>query len=57
MKAHLTRKQSAPRNAAARALAQPRFAQKVEKDPKAYRRRQRHKTDPLRDAEADRDSE
>ena len=50
MKARLTRKQSAPRNAAARALAQPRFAQKVEKDPKAYRRRQRHKTDPLREA-------
>lgn len=47
----LPRKKSAPRNLAARALRDPLFRPKVEADPKAYKRRPKHKqpisvTDP-----------
>lgn len=38
MKIRRTRKQSAPRNLAARALRSPLFRAKVAKSPKAYRR-------------------
>lgn len=51
----LTRKQTAPRNLAAKALAEGQFKPKVEPDPKAYRRRTKHKLDPavIADPEAD----
>lgn len=57
MKVPLTRKQSRPRNAAARALRQGQFKPRVEADPKAYRRRGRHKPDPLLGDDTPRDSE
>ncbi len=47
----LTRKQTAPRNAAARALREGQFQPKVEEDPKGYSRRNKHKQDPLLNAE------
>ncbi len=50
MKVKLTRKQLAPRNVAANALRQGQFRPRVEADPKAYKRRTRHKTDPTVDA-------
>ncbi len=49
----LSRKQSAPRNLAAKALAAGQFKPKVEPDPKSYRRKAKHKVDPLAKAEAD----
>jgi len=55
MKIPLTRKQSAPRNAAAKALRQGQFQPKVEPDPKGYRRKTRHKVDPLMNAEDSKD--
>jgi hypothetical protein len=45
----LTRRQTAPRNLAAKALRQGQFQPKVEADPKAYSRRSKHKRDPLLD--------
>ena len=50
MKVKLTRKQTAPRNVAAKALRQGQFQPKVEDDPKAYRRRGKHKQDPAAEA-------
>jgi len=47
----LTRKQTAPRNAAAKSLREGQFQPKVETDPKAYRRRKKHKLDPVLEAE------
>lgn len=47
----LTRKQAAPRNLAAKALREGQFQPKVEQDPKGYRRRSKHKADPLPDTE------
>ena len=49
----LGRKQTAPRNIAARALGSPRFVPKIEDDPKTYRRKGRYRPDPLKDAERD----
>lgn len=43
----LSRKQIAPRNLAAKALAEGQFKPKVEPDPKAYRRRVKYKVDPV----------
>ncbi|MBN9311037.1 hypothetical protein [Devosia sp.] len=43
----LTRKQVAPRNLAARSLQGGQFQPRVEADPKAYKRRGKHKRDPL----------
>lgn len=54
MKVPLSRKQTAPRNLAARALASGRFKPKVEKAPNAYRRKGRYAPDPLDDADRDR---
>ena len=45
-KVPLTRKQVAPRNAAAKALRAGAFQPKVEPDPKAYRRRPKHPPKP-----------
>ena len=45
----LGRKQTAPKNVAARALRQGQFQPKVEPDPKGYTRKPKHKPDPLRD--------
>jgi hypothetical protein len=50
-KVPLTRKQSAPRNAAAKALRAGAFQPKVEADPKAYRRRPKHPPKPTPDEE------
>ena len=47
----LTRKQVAPRNAAAKALREGQFQPKVEPDPKAYRRRPKHPPKPTVDEE------
>ena len=47
----LTRKQTAPRNAAAKSLREGLFQPKVEADPKAYKRKNKHKTDPVLEAE------
>lgn len=47
----LTRKQTAPRNLAARALKEGQFQPKVEEDPKGYRRHVKHRRDPELDAE------
>lgn len=47
----LTRKQTAPRNVAARALREGQFQPKVEPDPKGYKRKKKHKVDPLLEAE------
>ena len=58
MKVKLTRKQTAPRNVAAKALRQGQFQPKVEDDPKAYKRRGKHKQDSVAEAvEQDGDSE
>lgn len=43
MKVPRTRKQSAPRNVAAKALRQGQFQPKIEKDPKAYSRKRKHR--------------
>ena len=51
----LDRKQTAPRNVAAKALAEGQFRPKVEADPKTYRRRQRHKVDPVMNAQVEQD--
>ena len=47
----LGRKQTAPRNLAAKALGEGQFKPKVEADPKAYRRKSKHKVDPVLKAE------
>jgi hypothetical protein len=49
----LGRKQTAPRNLAAKALGEGGFKPKVEPDPKSYRRRQKHKVDPAVRAEVE----
>lgn len=49
----LSRKQSAPRNLAAKALAAGQFKPKVEPDPKGYRRKTKHKVDPLAKADVE----
>jgi hypothetical protein len=46
----LTRKQTAPRNVAAKALRDGPFKPKVEEDPKAYKRKKKHKQDPVLEA-------
>jgi hypothetical protein len=51
MKVPLSRKQVAPRNVAAKALREGQFQPKVEADPKAYKRKNKHKTDPVLEAE------
>lgn len=43
MKIPRTRKQSAPRNIAAKALHEGQFQPKIEKDPKAYSRKRKHR--------------
>lgn len=50
-KVPLTRKQVAPRNAAAKSLREGQFQPKVEPDPKAYRRRPKHPPKPPADEE------
>lgn len=45
----LTRKQVAPRNIAAKSLQAGQFQPKIEDDPNAYKRREKHKRDPLLD--------
>ncbi|WP_422653326.1 DUF7230 family protein [Devosia sp.] len=47
----LTRRQTAPRNVAAKSLREGQFQPKVEDDPKAYSRRKKHKVDPVLEAE------
>ena len=47
----LTRKQTAPRNAAAKSLREGQFQPKIEADPKAYKRKTKHKADPVLEAE------
>ena len=54
-KVKLTRKQTAPRNLAAKSLAEGQFKPKVEADPKTYRRKQKHKVDPVMNAEVEQD--
>lgn len=51
MKVPLTRKQTAPRNVAAKSLREGQFQPKVETDPKTYKRKNKHKVDPVLDAE------
>jgi hypothetical protein len=51
----LGRKETAPRNVAAKALAEGQFKPKVEADPKAYRRKQKHKVDPVMKADVEQD--
>lgn len=51
----LGRKQTAPRNLAAKSLAQGQFKPKVEPDPKAYRRKPKHKVDPVMKADTEQD--
>jgi len=51
----LGRKETAPRNLAAKALAEGQFKPKVEADPKAYRRKQKHKVDPVMKADVEQD--
>ncbi|RYD95955.1 MAG: hypothetical protein EOP61_18805 [Sphingomonadales bacterium] len=53
----LGRKQTAPRNIAAKALGEGQFKPKVELDPKAYRRKQKHRVDPVVKAEVETDEE
>lgn len=55
MKIPLTRKQAAPRNVAAKALREGQFQPKVEDDPKGYKRRKKHKQDPLLEIEETKD--
>lgn len=50
MKVPLTRKQTAPRNVAAKALREGQFQPKVEPDPKTYKRKKKHKLDPVLEA-------
>ncbi|MGV3490588.1 MAG: DUF7230 family protein [Devosia sp.] len=52
----LTRKQTAPRNAAAKALREGQFQPKIEDDPKAYKRRQKHARNAVDEA-VDRENE
>jgi stalled ribosome alternative rescue factor ArfA len=47
----LGRKQVAPRNLAAKSLGDGQFKPRVETDPGAYRRKQKHKVDPVLKAE------
>lgn len=49
----LGRKQTAPRNVAAKALGDGQFKPKVEVDPKTYRRKPKHKVDPVVKAEVE----
>jgi hypothetical protein len=56
MKVKLTRKQTAPKNVAAKALRQGQFQPKIEDDPKAYRRRTKHPKSPVDEA-VDKDHE
>lgn len=51
MKVPLTRKQIAPRNVAARSLREGQFQPKVEADPRAYKRKKKHRADPIIEAE------
>lgn len=51
MKVPLSRKQVAPRNVAAKSLREGQFQPKVEADPKAYKRKNKHKTDPVLEAD------
>jgi hypothetical protein len=51
----LDRKQTAPRNLAAKALGEGQFKPKVEPDPRTYRRRQKHKVDPVMNADVEKD--
>jgi len=51
MKLPLSRKQVAPRNVAAKSLREGQFQPKVEADPKDYKRKNKHKTDPVLEAE------
>ena len=51
----LGRKQTALRNLAAKALGEGQFKPKVEADPKAYRRKQKHKVDPVMKADGEQD--
>ena len=51
MKVPLDRKQTAPRNVAAKALRDGKFKPRAEPDPRAYRRRQKHRVDPVMNAE------
>ncbi|WP_055048260.1 DUF7230 family protein [Devosia sp. A16] len=46
----LTRKQAAPRNAAAKLLREGQFQPRVETDSKTYTRRKKHKVDPVLEA-------
>jgi hypothetical protein len=51
MKVPLSRKQVAPRNVAAKSLREGQFQPKIEADPKVYKRKNKHKTDPVLEAE------
>ena len=57
MKIPRTRKRSAPRNIAAKALRQGQFQPKIEKDPKAYSRKRKHKgsESPKENGESEKD--
>lgn len=56
MKIPRTRKQTAPRNVAAKALRQGQFQPKVEKNPKGYVRKPKHERPPLPQAPAEDDA-
>jgi len=47
----LTRRQTAPRNLAAKSLREGQFQAKIEAGPKTYNRRKKHKVDPVLEAE------
>jgi hypothetical protein len=51
----LGRKETAPRNVAAKSLAEGQFKPKVELDPKTYRRKQKHRVDPVMSADTEQD--
>jgi hypothetical protein len=55
LRVKLDRKQAAPRNLAAKSLGEGQFKPKVEPDPRTYRRRQKHKVDPVMNAEVEQD--
>jgi len=55
LKRPLSRKETAPRNLAARALGSGAFKPKVEAAPNAYKRKGRYKPDPLAEADRERD--
>ena len=57
IRVQLSRKQTAPRNLAAKALTEGQFKPKVEPDPKAYKRRTKHKLDPSVVADPEPDEE